>query len=216
MIGADGHAMLALSGAIVLLSLGGSLLLALGMVLRTAWRTPASVPPAGHILVLGMRLAPDGTIGRHFRTRLQRAEAVWHGAPASEIVILGGQTTQGVPTEAAAGAAWLQARGLPADRLHLEDRSRHTLESLRYYRAQFPAEGKPAILITSRFHLARAAMLADGLRISHMLCAAETARGAILADLPRCLFEAVLIHWYVTGRSFAQLTGNRPMTAQIT
>jgi hypothetical protein len=33
--------------------------------------------------------------------------------------------------------------------------------------------------------------------------------------MPLMVFEALLIHWYVTGRSFARFTGNRRMAARI-
>jgi hypothetical protein len=72
------------------------------------------------------------------------------------------------------------------------------------------------LLVTSRFHLARSSLLAAGLGIAHTCCAAEDSRLPARRDLPRMLIEALLIHWYVTGRSFARLTGNKRMAARIT
>jgi hypothetical protein len=67
------------------------------------------------------------------------------------------------------------------------------------------------VLVTSRFHLARASMMARGLGIQHSLCAAE--------DQPwvcwPMLQEAFLIHWYVTGRTVARLIGSTRMLARI-
>ena len=214
-VGFDGFAMLALSALVLTLSLGVSFLPALAHVLRTAWTTPAALPGAARIIVLGHRLRPDGTPSRHFRHRLDRARAL-HAQSGAEIFLLGGCTRPAGPSEAKAGAAYLRARSVPPDRLRCEDRSRHTLENLRAYRAAFPAApGGTAVLVTSRFHLARASLLAGGLGLAHLPCAAEAGR-AHLARLPgTLLFEAFLIHWYIVGRGFCRWTGDARMTARI-
>ena len=70
------------------------------------------------------------------------------------------------------------------------------------------------MLVTSRFHLARSSLLATGLGIAHTRCAAEDSRLPALGDLARMLVEALLIHWYVTGRCFARLIGNKRRAAR--
>jgi uncharacterized SAM-binding protein YcdF (DUF218 family) len=216
-IGPDGFAMLALSVALMLLSLGVTLLLASGHVLWTALRTPHIAAPDGHIIVLGMRLDESAEPTRGYRARLDRARALWLRAQGSRIVILGGSTSPGARPEADAGAAYLRARGVPADRLDTEDRSRHTLENLLHYRERFlDCRVERPLLVTGRFHLARSSLLAAGLGIAHTCCAAEDSRLPALGDLPRMFVEALLIHWYVTGRGFARLTGNKRMAARIT
>jgi uncharacterized SAM-binding protein YcdF (DUF218 family) len=216
-IGSDGFAMLALSVAVILLSLGTSLVLAFGYVLWIALRTPSSRPHNACIVVLGMRLDAAGEPARCYRARLDRARTLWLRAPDSTIIILGGHTSPGAKSEADAGAVYLRARGVAADRTETEDRSRHTLENLLVYRARFPirAAERP-ILVTSRFHLARSSLLASGLGITHTRCAAEGSRLATLRELPSMLHEALLIHWYMTGRGYARLTGNKRMAARIT
>jgi uncharacterized SAM-binding protein YcdF (DUF218 family) len=216
-IGPDGFAMLALSFALMLLSLGVTLLLAVGHVLWTALRTPHVAAPGGHIVVLGMRLDDADEPTRDHRARLDRARSLWLRAQGCRIVILGGGTSPGARTEADAGAAYLRARGVTADRLDIENRSRHTLENLLHYRERYSVSPmEQPLLVTSRFHLARSSLLAAGLGIAHTCCAAEDSRLPARRDLPRMLIEALLIHWYVTGRSFARLTGNKRMAARIT
>ena len=208
--------MLALSFALMLVSLGASLLLAFGHVLWVALRTPNVGPSATAIVVLGMRLDAAGEPTPCYAARLDRAMTLWQQARDGRIIVLGGSTVPGARSEADAGAAWLCAQGVPADRIEIEDRSRHTLENLQHYRERFPVRtAGQVLLVTSRFHLARSAMLAAGLGIAHTLCAAEGSRMAALRDVPRMLNEALLIHWYVTGRCFARLTGNRRMAARI-
>jgi len=207
--------MLALSTTLAALSCGATLLLSLAYVVWIAWRTKCDAPPSRRILVLGMRLDPEGKPGPDYRMRLARAAALWTRDKRTEIVVLGGSRVAGQPSEAAAGAAFLEACGVATGSILLEDRSRHTLENLTLYRAHLGAETDPAVLVTSRFHLARSSLLANGLNIAHVPCAAEQARRPPLRHVPMMLFEAALIHWYVTGRSFAWLTGNRRMAARI-
>jgi uncharacterized SAM-binding protein YcdF (DUF218 family) len=214
-IGADGFAMLALSIVIIVLSCGTTLLLSFCYVLWIACRTGCDPPNARRILVLGMRLDALGRPCPDYRARLARAAILRTKHDVAQIVILGGSTTSGQPSEAAAGAVFLQAHGIPAAAILLEDRSRHTLENLTLYRARFAAAVGPTVLVTSRFHLARSALLAAGLEIPRVPCAAEQFWRPPLRHVPLMVFEALLIHWYVTGRSFARLTGNRRMAARI-
>ena len=215
-IGRDGLAMLALSGILMLASLGTTLLAALAYVVWVGAVTPATAPPASVIIVLGMRLGPDGRPRSRFRRRLDRARLLLARAPGAEIVVLGGRTLAGVVSEALAGRRYLQHLGVPAERVRLEDRSRHTLENLRNFRAQFAnAMPEPPVLVTSRFHLARSSLMARGLRLAHTACAAEEHAGALLREAPRIATEAVLIHWYLVGRTYARWAGDHRMAARI-
>ena len=213
MIGADGFAMLGLSSALILLSCGTSLLAALGWVLAAALRAPWEGPRGRRVLVLGVRLDRSGRLSRLYRERLERALAL--DGPEGEFVLLGGRTRQDAPPEAWAGRIFLEARGVAAERIRLEDRSRHTLENFRLYRTQFPPVVSPPLLVTSRFHLARASLMAAGLGIAHAPCAAEQGFAQLFWDLPRLLREAFLVHWYLTGAWFARVSGHRRMAARI-
>jgi len=220
-VGADGVAMMALSAILVLLSLGMTLLCSFCYVLWVAWRTPSNDPGNGRacqrILVLGMRLDAAGRPTAAYQMRLARAITLGLRAPTARIVLLGGQTRPGAESEAEAGATELRARGIPAERIQVEDRSRHTLENLLHYRARFAGNaGDRPLLVTSRFHLARSSLLAAGLNIPHIPCAAEDRRLPPVRHVPRMVFESLLVHWYVTARVFARLTGNRWVLARIT
>lgn len=216
--GGDGFAMLALSLAVAVVSGGGSVLLALAHVWRVAARTPAHADPAGgggvpgRILVLGMKLDRDGRPGPLYRARLDRACALLAAHPGAGVVVLGGRTQPGAPSEAQAGRDHLRARGVPDAAIRLEAESRHTLENLRLYREGFPRAGR-VVLVTSRFHLARAGLMAETLGIPHRLCAAEaegrTRPGALVQ-------EAVLVHWFLVGRAYCRLSGHARMLARIT
>ncbi|WP_142524378.1 YdcF family protein, partial [Methylacidimicrobium cyclopophantes] len=122
---------------------------------------------------------------------------------------------EGLPSEAAVGARYLMARGVPESALVREERSRHTLENLRFHRSAARPEGLHTALVTSRLHLARSSALASGLRIPHQLCAAEELWSLSPREIPRLLAEAFFLHWYWVGRNYARWTGNRRMLEPI-
>jgi uncharacterized SAM-binding protein YcdF (DUF218 family) len=209
--------MLVLSTALMLLSSGSTLLAVLAHVMWVACRARSDMPSSHRILVLGARLSAAGQPTPTYRERLHRAFVLWSQAPSSHIIILGGRTEPSVQSEAAAGAALLYTYGVPPERILIEEQSRHTLDNLLLYRARLSAgaEGQP-LLVTSRFHLARSSLLANGLGIAHVPCAAEPKCLWSLRHAVMMLYEAALIHWYITGRAFSLISGNKSMTARIT
>lgn len=165
-MGGDGLAMLLLSNLVILVTGGISLALTLARVWRVARRTLALTTFEGVRLVPGVFLK-DGRPNADFVKRLERAQGL---SGEGAIVLLGGQTAASGPSEAAAARDWLVARGLAADRIRLETGSRNTLENLWAARGHFLDAGGRAVVITNRYHLARAGALADGLAIDHELC----------------------------------------------
>ncbi len=208
--------MLALSLAVMAASGGLSFAAALAAVWQTARTAPTDpAGPPSCAVVLGQALDPGGVPSPQFRMRLERARHLAARWPGLRLVILGGRTGGDDVSEAEAGRRHLVAGGVAPERILVEDRSRHTLENLFHYRARFETSGPAPLLITSRFHLARSGMLARGLGIDHILCAAEDLWSPQRGLLLPLLKEALLIQWYVTGRLFAHLTGNRRMAARI-
>jgi vancomycin permeability regulator SanA len=175
--------MLVLSTTLASLSCGATLLLSVAYVLWIACRTECDAPPCRRILVLGMRHVQEGKPGPDYRMRLACAAALWTRDKATEIVILGGRTAAGQPSEAASGAVVLHARNVATGSILLEDGARHTLENLILYRAHFGHETDPAVLVTNRFHLARSSLLAKGFNNAHVPCAAEQARRPPLRNM---------------------------------
>lgn len=214
-VGRDGFAILALSGVVLLASFGASFMLALIHVIRAGLAAPADIGGAGRILVLGYRLRqphPEAV----YRARLDRALVLLRRTPTARVFLLGGRRRADLPSEAAAGRIYLRTQGVDARRIREEDGSRHTLENLRHYRAAYPAGGdERTVLVSSRFHLARAAMMARGLGLAVTPCAAETDRLATVLRPDRLLTETLMLHWYVVGRCFSRWTGNVRMLARI-
>lgn len=211
-VGADGFKMLFISTLLILGSGGLSLLWVLRRVLITGRTAPCQTIALASVLVPGVRLQ-DGAVGADFRQRLERALAL-HGAGAGTLVLLGGVTGRSTVSEAARGAEYLVARGVPSTALHLEERSRHTLENLRHARDLLGSTATVTI-VSNRYHLERLGVMAEGLGMSHALCAAEARWQWSVAVIGRLLLEAFYVHWYLTGRHWARLVRDRASEARI-
>jgi uncharacterized SAM-binding protein YcdF (DUF218 family) len=118
------------------------------------------------IVVLGGALQ-----GRHvgplLRRRVERAATAWHaqGDATVRIVVSGGQGRDEPRSEAEAMAEHLvEACGVPAAAIDLEDRSTSTEENLRCTRALGAAE--PWLVVTSEYHVPRTRSLLARLRIA--------------------------------------------------
>jgi uncharacterized SAM-binding protein YcdF (DUF218 family) len=215
-VGVDGFAMLGLSCLVILASGGLTLLAAIVHVMHAGWSAPTVALGVTRIMVLGYRLPPDGRPNPVYRERLSRAQALLRALPHATVFLLGGRTRAGAASEAEAGAAWLQAHGVAAGHLQCEDRSRHTLENLRLYRDGFPSgPAESAALVTSRFHLARAMLMAAGLDLRCQSCAAEAKPDVMVLRPFRVVAEAFLVHWYVVGFRVSHWIGNAHMLARI-
>lgn len=185
-------------------------------VVRVARNAPCE-PASGQTVLLFGKHAPRGRPDPDFQARLQRAARLWQQRPPDSMLLLGGGPA-GAPTEAALAQAGLIELGVPADApLVLEDRSRDTMENLRNARAlwQPGAAPQPLTLLSSRYHLARCALLAGQLGLRWELCAAEPA----LSWRPRALWrlagEAAYVCWADLGTRWARLIGHRRMLARL-
>ncbi len=126
-------------------------------------------PDKAFIVILGCRIRPDGTLYPLIRGRVDRALAFAErqeaaGGPAPIFIPSGGKGAGEPVAEAEAMAAYLRSRGIPEERILIEDRSGTTRENLRNSRALAEAadrEGKAA-LSTSDYHVFRSGILAAG------------------------------------------------------
>lgn len=211
-VGADGFKMLFISTLLILGSGGFSLLWILRRVLVTGRAAPCKTAALATVLVPGVRLR-DGEVGMDFRLRLERALAL-HAAGAGTLVLLGGITGRSGVSEAAKGAEYLAARGVPPAVMRLEEGSRHTLENLRHAR-ELLGTASAVTIVSNRYHLARLGVMAEGLGLAHSLCAAEPQWRWSAAVTGRLLLEAFYVHWYLTGRHWARLVRDRASEARI-
>ena len=97
---------------------------------------------ADFVVVLGAGLRPDGGVPPLLASRLERGREVWAALDRRAagdfkplLVVSGGKGDDERVAEASAMASYLTARGFPADRLLLEDKSRNTEENLVFSKA---------------------------------------------------------------------------------
>jgi uncharacterized SAM-binding protein YcdF (DUF218 family) len=220
-IRSEGFITLLLSNLILALSVGLSGVWAFSIIYRYASNTtPGVTSRQNRLLVFGKQLLngkPDGD----YTQRLNRARALLNDQSADWVAILGGTTGKDIISEAAAGKNLLLEQGVSAKQILIEDKSRHTLENLQFAREMISkhaehASGHAVVLISNRYHLARAHAMANGMRIKHELCAAEEGWNLSPRLCLKLLLEAYYLHWYYAGKYWSLWTNNKKWLRRIT
>lgn len=210
----DGIAMLALSTLVILLSGGLTLVLLLLYVLKQAIFCTTNSAHERLLLVFGKQLQnnlPD----QEYQARLLRACTLLNSDPHRHVLILGGQTGNASISESQAGRDFLVLQGIAQGRIQLEDRSRNTLENIKEAIKLMDLSNTSVTLISNRYHLARIATMARGFGLQVHCCAAENFFHLSPMIGLRLIIEAAYLHWYFTGKYWAQLTNNQRMLDRI-
>lgn len=208
-----GYLMALLSLFIVLCSGGITLLLAIIHIWRTGRRAQTSADGL-HVVVLGKRLhnsVPD----YDYRLRLQRAVALYRAQNTRTFYLLGGRTGDAEISESFAGEQFLKAEGIPSSQVWLEQTSRNTLENIRQLRNHHDIPSQKIVLVSNRYHLARASTMARPFGYRTELCAAEQDKATTVTGAFMYIAEGILLHWYLTGFLYAKLTRNQTMLTRI-
>jgi len=186
-------------------------------VWRVARSAPCEAGQGGCLLLFGKH-APRGEPDREFGERIDRAAALWRTNALRRVVLLGGGPP-GVASEAEVARVGLLERGLVGEHAWLlEARSRDTLQNLRNARDLLDAMGDRGrvLLLSSRHHLARCALLARQLGLDAELVAAE----ARLSYRPRTLLklagEAAYVCLTDIGTRWVRLIGARRALERVT
>jgi uncharacterized SAM-binding protein YcdF (DUF218 family) len=133
------------------------------------------------VVVLGAGLI-RGEVSKLLAGRLDRGRQVWEqvrgrgGAPL--MITSGGQGADEPVSEARAMADYLISTGVPAEAIRLEDKSTTTLENLTFSR-RIMLERKPeyrCTIVTSNYHVLRAALYARRAKVNGQVLGAPTAR----------------------------------------
>lgn len=112
------------------------------------------------LVVLGAQVMPDGSPCLALAARLDAARAYLDAHPGCRCVVSGGRGPNEPVSEAESMAAYLEARGVDAARVALEDRSRSTVENLRFSRRLLAPGEERVGVVTNDFHLRRALAVA--------------------------------------------------------
>jgi uncharacterized SAM-binding protein YcdF (DUF218 family) len=155
------------------------------------------------VVVLGAGLV-GARVPPLLANRLDLARKVFDASTAAGrtpmIVTSGGQGPDEEVSEARAMADHLIERGVPDDRILLEERSTTTLENLRFSRAIMERVRPDArcVVVTNNFHAFRAALWARKARVNGHVVGAPTARyflpNAIIREFVAVLVEHLAVN----------------------
>ncbi|MBP9086738.1 MAG: YdcF family protein [Kofleriaceae bacterium] len=122
----------------------------------------AAVPASRRdvILVLGAPLTVHGTLSRVLHERVATAAMLWQHSGAAAVVVSGGVTRSGLPSEAAAMADELLTAGVPLANIVVEQHARTTRENADFAATLMTARNwRSAWVVTQPFHVRRAVRL---------------------------------------------------------
>ncbi|MGC7095188.1 YdcF family protein [Amycolatopsis lurida] len=133
------------------------------------------------VVVLGAGLLGGNRVPPLLAGRLDRGRRAFDAARARGadpvLVTSGGQGPDEDLPESHAMAEYLVERGVPRDRILLEDRSRTTWENLVYSK-ELMTEHRPGhrcVVVTNNFHVLRAALLARKVKLNGQVIGSRTA-----------------------------------------
>jgi uncharacterized SAM-binding protein YcdF (DUF218 family) len=137
---------------------------------------------ADFVVVLGSGLLGGDRVPPLLASRLERGRQVYQalvarGKNSPMLIVSGGQGADERVSEAEAMAQYLIERGVPADSVMREDQSRTTEENLTFSRAimeRFRPRYR-CIVVTSNYHVFRAAIIARRLGVNGQVTGARTA-----------------------------------------
>ena len=123
--------------------------------------------PAHHAIVLGLALK-KGKPADDLMARLDMAEAYWRKNPDAALILTGGNADASGKTEAAVMRDILLKRGVPRDRMILEDQAETTKENFQNT-AKLISPSSPVVLVSSDYHMDRAVRTAKNAGFSSVL-----------------------------------------------
>jgi len=131
---------------------------------------PETVPLAGDApaardcaLVLGAGVRDDGTPSDVLRDRLEEALSLWRAGRVASLLVSGDHRTASYD-EPNAMRRYLEARGVPAEAIFMDHAGFDTYSSV--WRARHVFGASSVVVVTQRFHLARAVWVARSLGMS--------------------------------------------------
>ncbi|HET9731935.1 MAG TPA: YdcF family protein [Acidimicrobiales bacterium] len=164
------------------------------------------VAAAQAIVVLGAAQY-DGRPSPDLASRLDHALDLWRSHLAPIIAVTGGREPGDAYTEAGAGSAYLEAKGVPASDIIAEETGSNSWESLAAVARTLTAKGLTRVLLVSDpFHDARIAAMSSELGLQPLVSPTRTSPIQGTAVIPYFARETVAV---AAGRiiGFAHLSG---------
>lgn len=115
-----------------------------------------------YLIVLGAQVRGN-TPSKALNLRLDMAEKIWHRCGEPVLLLSGGKGTGEEISEAECMRRVLLEKGIPEDKLVLEDRSVSTVENLKFCAELLDCKTARTGIVTNNFHVFRAMRLAKKL-----------------------------------------------------
>jgi uncharacterized SAM-binding protein YcdF (DUF218 family) len=154
------------------------------------------------IVVLGSGLKDDNRPGQALTRRAQRAALLWKAGYAPVVACTGGLTAGRSRTEADGCREVLEANGVPAGAILLEDRSRSTEENAAFTRELMAENGWGTVLLVSdAYHLMRAMWIFSDAGVN-VVGRVPAARPELDDQVKAVVREVVALHWQTFKKVF--------------
>lgn len=122
---------------------------------------------AKYVMVLGTQIR--GTqITVPLKYRLDAAVDYYAQNPETQIIVTGGQGSGEDIPEAAAMQSYLLQRGIPKDKILVEDRSTNTDENVRFSRELMDSDEDSVVVVTNAFHVYRSLSICKKQGLTHV------------------------------------------------
>jgi uncharacterized SAM-binding protein YcdF (DUF218 family) len=154
------------------------------------------------IVVLGSGLKEDNRPGEALTRRAERAALLWREGYAPFVICTGGFTIGRVRSEADGCREVLEANGVPAEAILLEERSRSTEENAAFTRELMLERGWDAVLLESEaYHLMRAMWIFSDAGIN-VIGRTPAARPELDDQIRAVVREVIALHWQTFKKVF--------------
>lgn len=107
-----------------------------------------------YVIVLGSQVR-GRTPSYNLARRLDKAYEYLQENPQTTVILSGGQGDGEEITEAEAMAEYLEEKGIPKERMLLEDKSKDTYENIKFSRELMDSQDVQIVLVTNDFHIFR-------------------------------------------------------------
>ncbi|QDQ03382.1 YdcF family protein [Lysinibacillus fusiformis] len=181
---------------ILLVCMGGVIYIWLGEEMKRGVQ-PAANGTATYMIVLGAKVKPGGVPSLSLKNRLEESIEYLNTYPHVKVIVSGGQGSDEDRTEASVMLDYLVKRGIPAERILVEDQSTSTYENLLFSRDVLPEGTKQITIVSNDFHLQRAKYLAKSLGFEVDVVAAKTPKS--VETKLRIRERAALLKTYILG-----------------
>lgn len=143
-----------------------------------------------YIIVLGCRIANDGSITEILKMRLQKAYLLYKSLNKQPHILLSGGNPHGEYYEAEKMKCYLSDLGIPSDKLSVELKSNNTRENIIFSLNEIKANNyKEICIVSSCYHFLRIRIILKNLNVNNI-----NVIGSIvpLEKIAHCMFNEMI------------------------